>query len=45
MGRMCIEENGQPTLTDSALYSPPEEPEVFVGFGFVLIIALWMIIA
>jgi hypothetical protein len=35
---MCAEENEHPTLTDSALYSPPDEPEAFVGFGFVLII-------
>jgi hypothetical protein len=27
--------NGLHTLTDSALYSPVDDPEVFVGFGFV----------
>lgn len=42
VGRKYIEKNEQPTLTESALYSPPDEPEVFVGFGFALIIALSM---
>ena len=38
--RKWFEKNGQPTLTESALYSPLDEPEVFAGFCFALIIAL-----
>lgn len=40
MRRKCFEKNGRPALTESALYSPLDEPDVFVGFCFVLIIAL-----
>jgi hypothetical protein len=32
------EESSLHTLTESALYSPVDDPEVFAGFGFALII-------
>ena len=32
------EKNNLHTLTESALYNPVEDPEVFAGLGFVLII-------
>ena len=36
--KVHCEKNNLRTLTESALYNPVEDPEVFAGFGFVLII-------
>ena len=37
VGKSLVRKTTLHTLTESALYNPVEDPEVFAGFGFVLI--------
>jgi hypothetical protein len=45
VGKEPGKKNSLHTLTDSALYSPVDDPEVFVAFGFALIIVSYPTLA